>query len=187
MKKITLILAAVALVFGLSRCTSSPEKAILAEVNEFFSQAESKIGAIDNAADLMEFVKNFTAEKEAFGQTLDTKYKADENGFYKGMNAESMETLMNAINDRATAYNAVEYAKCGEIMEPYIANVEAAVTNLQNMVNNGEEVTDEAIDNYLKAADELETYGDIVPEEIAERYYKADDTIVELFGLEEEE
>lgn len=186
MKKITLILAAVALVFGLSRCTSSPKEAILAEVNEFFAQAESKIAAIDNAADLMEFVKNFATEKENFGQMLDEKYKADENGLYKGMNAEGMETLMNAINERASSYNAVEYAKCGEIMTPYIDRVEAAVSNLQNMFDNGEEVSDEAIDEYINAAEELETYSDIVPEEIAERYYKADDTIVKLFGLEEE-
>lgn len=184
MKRITLFLAVIVMALGLSCCTTSPKENILKEVNEFFANAETQIKAIDNAEDLFNFIKGFDMDRDLFGQALDEKYQRNEDGLYKGMKAADMEALMNAISERATEYNKIEYAKCGEIMEPYVARVESVI-NQFGQYTKVDAIPDELIDEYINAAEELEKYGDVVPEELAERYYAADSTVAVIFGIEE--
>ena len=107
MKKLATILGAIVIGFTIVSCTGSPKEAILKDVNEFFGQAEAKIKAIDNAGDLMNFINTFSKERDNFGEQLDTKYKINDKGIYKGMNAEGMDALMEEISNRATEYNKV--------------------------------------------------------------------------------
>ncbi|MBQ5957570.1 MAG: hypothetical protein IKR29_03705 [Bacteroidales bacterium] len=186
MKKLATILGAIVIGFTIVSCTGSPKEAILKEVNEFFGQAEAKIKAIDNAGDLMNFINTFSKERDNFGEQLDTKYKINDKGIYKGMNAEGMDALMEEISNRATEYNKVEYAKCGEIMEPYIARLEKAAKGLYELFQAGGEPDDNMVNDYLAGMDELAPYADIVPEELADRYYQVDSLMNEMFGEEEE-
>lgn len=183
MKKTFSILTALFMVVVLTCCSMSPKDTIIKEVDEFFYEAEKELRDIDNPDDLMLFINVFNEDKQEFSQALDVKYQKDENGVFKGMNAAEMEAMQNEIFERATAYNKLEYAKCGEIMEPYVARVEDAVNKLQEYYNSGKDFTDEMIDEYVNAAEELEKYGDVVPEELANRYYKADEIIATIFNL----
>ena len=187
MKKLTLILGAVVLGFVLSSCTKNPSENILKQVNDFFTQAETKINAIDNAADLVNFVHSFADEKEQFGQKLDETFGKDENGIYKGMTAEGMEQLMNSISERATEYNKIEYAKCGEIMKPYIEKFDGIVKALVAQREAGEEFQDETVDQLKSAYEDITNYADIVPEELANIFYADDEIVTQLFPKAEEE
>lgn len=183
MKKTISFLTALVLVVGLTCCGTSTKDAIIGEVDEFFTEAENELRDIDNPDDLMLFINGFKEDKQEFSQALDVKYQKDEHGAFKGMNAAETEDLYKLVYDRATVYNQLEYAKCGEIMEPYVARVEAAVDKLKEYYDSGKDFTDEMIDEYVNAAEELEKYGDVVPEELANRYYKADETIGIIFNL----
>lgn len=187
MKKLTTLIGAIVLGFTIVSCSTNPTEKILNEVNEFFAQAETKLQAIDNAEDLFNFVKSFDLDRDLFGENLDKKYGMDDNGVYKGMTAEGMESLFSQISERATKYNDLEYAKCGEIMEPFIARVEKAVNALhENFYSDAPEIDDNLVEEYLNSVNALEPYADIVPEELADRYYKVDSLMSEMFGEEEE-
>lgn len=173
--------------FVIVSCTKNPTEKILTEVNNFFAQAETKLAAIDNAGDLVNFIKSFDEERDNFGEQLDKTYGMNEEGLYKGLDAAGMESLMNAISERATAYNKAEYAKCGEIMEPFIARIEKAAKGLFENFQAGTDFDDNLIEEYLNGVEELKPYADIVPEELAERYYQADSLMSEMFEVEGEE
>ena len=186
MKKLATLVGAVILGFMVVSCsTPNPTENILKEVGEFFSQAEAKLQAIDNPGDLMAFINSFAEEKDNFGANLDKKYGANEEGIYKGLNAEGMESLFNQISERATQYNKAEYAKCGEIMEPFIARIEKAVNALYENFQAGKDVDDSLVEEYLDGVNALSPYADIVPEELADRYYKVDSLMSEMFEVEE--
>lgn len=187
MKKLVTLFGAIILGFTIISCsTPNPKDTILKEANEFFAQAETELQAIDNAEDLLHFIKVFDIDREEFGQALDEKYPKDENGIFKGMNADEMDAMFTAISERATEYNHLEYAKCGEIMEPYIARIEKAANALYEDYLAGNDVNDELVDEYLEGIDALQTYSDIVPEELADRYFVADSLMYEMFGEEDE-
>ena len=183
MKKISAILTALVMVVGLTCCKPSIKDTIINEVDEFFTEAENELKDIDNPDDLMLFINTFNEDKQEFSQALEVKYPKDEHGAFKDMDSAETQATYDVIIERATTYNKLEYAKCGEIMEPYVARVEAAVNKLQEYYNSGKDFTDEMIDEYVNAAEELEKYGDVVPEELANRYYAADKIIGTIFNL----
>lgn len=186
MKKLATVLGAIVIGFSIVSCTHSPKEAIMKEVTEFFAQATAKIQAIDNAGDLLNFINSFDQERNNFGEQLDKKYGLNDKGLYKGMDAAGMEALMDEINNTATEYNKIEYAKCGEIMEPFIARIEKAAKGLYELFQAGGEPDDNLVNEYLTGMEELAPYADIVPEELADRYYQADSLMNEMFGDEEE-
>ena len=187
MKKLATVLGAIVLGFAIVSCTKNPTEKILNEVNNFFARAETKLAAIDNAGDLMNFINTFSEERNNFGEQLDKTYGLNDKGLYKGLDAAGMESLMNAISERATEYNKVEYAKCGEIMEPFIARLEKAAKGLYELFQAGGEPDDNLVNDYLKGMEELAPYADIVPEELADRYEQVDNLMNEMFGEDEAE
>ncbi len=185
MKKFTLIIAAVVMGFVFASCSGPSKEVILKEVNTFFTQAVNDVNAIDNAADLRNFVSTFSDKRSDFQDMLFEKFKVEDDKFV-GFSEEENAEIMGIISEKATEYNNAEYAKCGEIMEPYIAKYEEIASILYGKYQAGESL-DEALaadlDNALR---DIVQYADIVPEELATRFYDAQAMSDEMFSKIEE-
>ncbi len=185
MKRFTLIFGAVIMGFVFASCSGPSKEDILMDVNTFFTQAVDDVNAIDNAADLTSFVSTFPDKKSDFQNMLFEKFEMEDDKFV-GFSEEENAEIMQSIYDKATEYNKAEYAKCGEIIEPYIAKYEEIVSTLYGKFQAGETI-DEAmtadLDNALR---DILQYSDIVPEELATRFYAAQAKSDEMFSKVEE-
>ena len=186
MKKLTLIIAAVVMGFAFTSCSGPSKDAILNEVSAFFTKAQNDIQAIDNADALIEFVKSFSDKKDEFMNSLSEKFEVKDDKFV-GFSEEENAEIMGKINDMATEYNKIEYAKCGEIMKPYIEKYDNIVNALYEKFQGGEEITEDMTNDLKGAYDEIAKYSDIVPEELANIFYADDAKIAEIFNTATEE
>ena len=186
MKKFTLIIAAVVMDFAFASCSGPSKEAILNEVSAFFTKAQTDIQAIDNADALVEFVKSFGDKKDEFMKTLSEKFEVKDDQFV-GFSQEENAEIMGKINDMATEYNKVEYAKCGEIMKPYIDKFDGIVNGLYEKFQGGEEITEDMTNELKGTYEEITKYADIIPEELANVFYADDAKIAEIFNINSEE
>lgn len=123
MNKLTLALAAVAGAMLLFSCTSQEGK-FLKEAEKMYSQAEDKV---KDAADMDSFfdaLAQFQDQKNAFAQEMMAAYSED------GENAMVPNELIEAISERANAYNEVEAQKFAELFTPYLEAWESAADKL---------------------------------------------------------
>lgn len=185
MKKLTLIIAAVVMGFAFASCSGPSKDAILNEVSAFFAKAQADIQAIDNADDLVAFVNSFGDKKDEFLNSLSEKFEMKDDKFV-GFSDEENNEIMNKISEIATEYNKVEYAKCGEMMKPYIDKYDSAVKALFEKFETGEEFTDEMVDELKASYDDIAKYSDIVPEELANVFYADEEMVAKMFPQPEE-
>lgn len=185
MKKFTLIIAAVVMGFAFTACSGPSKDAILNEVSTFFNQAKTDIQAIDNADDLINFVTTFGDKKNEFLTSLSEKFEMKDDQFV-GFSEEENAEIMNKISEIATEYNQVEYAKCGEIMTPYIEKYDGIVKALNERFEAGEELPVEMVDQLKDAYSDITKYAEIVPEELANVFYADDDIVAKMFAQPEE-
>jgi len=177
MKKLTLIIATVVMGFAFASCSGPSKDAILNEVSTFFNQAKADVQAIDNADDLLAFVNSFGDKKNEFMNALAGKFEMQDDKFV-GFTEEENTEMMNKISEMATEYNNVEYAKCGEIVKPYIEKYDSVVKGMYEKFLAGEAITTEMKDQLTASIDDITKYADIVPEELANMYY-ADEKLVD--------
>ena len=185
MKKLTLIIAAVVMGFAFAACSGPSKDAILNEVSAFFTKAQTDIQAINNAEDLVNFVNSLADKKNEFLTSLSEKFEMKDDQFV-GFSEEENAEIMNKISEMATEYNKVEYAKCGEIMTPYIEKYDGIVKALNEKFEAGEELPEEMVNQLKEAYDDIAKYADIVPEELANVFYADDEMVGKMFAQPEE-
>lgn len=185
MKKFTLIIAAVVMGFAFASCSGPSKDAILNEVSAFFTKAQTDVQAINNAEELVNFVTTFDEKKDNFINSLTEKFEMKDDKFV-GFSEEENAEIMDKISEMATKYNEVEYAKCGEIMTPYIEKYDGIVKALNEKFEAGEELSEEMVNQLKEAYDDIAKYADIVPEELANVFYADDDIVAKIFAQPEE-
>lgn len=185
MKKIASVIAAVMIAFVMTSCGgNSPKETIMKATDEFFTQAEGKVQAIENGEDFMAHFAQFEEDKAEFLQKVLADYM-DEEGNVKGFSEDEWNELQNYISDRATAYNKVEGAKAAGFMEPLIANYENAVNALFDAAGNvDEEAFGKLVDNFEVAEADLRLFADYdnVPTELQQRAQAAEAKLQDLLN-----
>ena len=105
MKKLTLIIAAVAMSFILASC-GNKEKELMQKATEFYSQNETELKAVDNFDGLTAFFQNFKQKFNDFTAT------------YSDMKL-SQET-QDFLSNKAEAFKTLETQKAVELFTPYL-------------------------------------------------------------------
>ena len=153
------------------------------DVENYFTQAEQKLAAIDNADDFIAFATSMNDRSEFMNQ-LDEQYSDKE------ISAEDEEALQTFIYDRATAYNQAEAMKCGEFLAPIM---ERFVNAVEALYNNREELDEETFAAMFKEMDEAEDevlkFADCenIPEELINMFSDAQTKRAEMFDEPEVE
>lgn len=185
MKKLTIILAAVVMGF-MTSCGGSVKDAIINDVENYFTEAEQKLAAIDNADEFIAFATSMN-DRSDFLKVLDEKYGQ------KTISDEDDEAIQNFIYDRATAYNQAEAKKCAEfltpIMDRFVKAVDALYTPFTEGVVPEEEAFYAMYDEMDQAEDEVLKFADCenIPDELIEQFSAAEDKRAEMFDDFEEE
>ena len=109
MKKLTLIIAAVAMGFIMASC-GNKEKELMQKATEFYTQNETELKAVDNVEGFAAFCQNFKQKLNDFKAT------------YSDMNL-SQET-QNFLSDKEKALKQQGEQKAGELFTPYIEKLE---------------------------------------------------------------
>ena len=123
MKKLALALAAFAGAMMLFSCTSQDGK-FLKEAEKMYSQAEKMVNQAEDMDSFFDALAQFQDQKNAFAQEMMAAYSED------GENAMVPDELIEAISERANAYNEVEAQKFAELFTPYLEEWEAAADKL---------------------------------------------------------
>lgn len=188
MKKLTLAIAAIVMGFVMASCdTTSKKDTIMNSADEFFTQAEEKVQAIESGEDFMAYFQQFADEKADFLQKTFGPYM-DEEGNVKGFTEEEWDEIQNFIYDRATAYNKVEGAKCAEFLTPAIERYEKAVDAFWAKYQAGENLDEETFNAMFAEMDQAEdgvfvfAEYDNIPTELQERYSAAAAKQQEMFS-----
>lgn len=184
MKKLTMILAAVVMGFIMTSCGESTNEQVKKMTDEFFAKAEQEVQAIDNVDDFLAFCDELSTKKTELAQEIFEKFPSDGEG-----NALVPDEVNDFIYERATAYNHVEAAKCGEFLEPMVEHYEEAVDALYYY--DEDELDEESFgvmyDEIMDASDEIALFQtfDNIPQDLAKRVQEAYAKYEELFGEEE--
>ena len=183
MRRFSFILAAVVMGFIMNSCGGSVKDSVMKDVENYFTQAEQKLAAIDNADDFIAFATSMNDRSEFMNQ-LDEQYRDKE------ISAEDEEALQTFIYDRATAYNQAEAMKCGEFLAPIM---ERFVNAVEALYNNREELDEETFAAMFKEMDEAEDevlkFADCenIPEELINMFSDAQTKRAEMFDEPEVE
>lgn len=183
MKKLTIILAAVVMGFMMTSCGGSVKDAIINDVENYFTEAEQKLAAIDNVDDFIAFATSMNDRSE-FLNVLDEKYGQ------KTISDADEEAIQKFMYDRATAYNQAEAKKCAELLAPIMDRFSAAVDALYNNETELDEETFWAMYNEMdQAEDEVLKFADCenIPDELIDQFSAAEDKRAEMFDIDEEE
>jgi hypothetical protein len=177
MKKLSLILAAVVMGFIMTSCGGSVKDSIMKDVDNYFTEAETKLAAIDNADDFIAFATSMNDRSE-ISNTLEERYDG------KKISEEDQEAIEAYIYDRATAYNKAEGLKCGEFLTPIM---ERFVNAVEALYNNRDELDEETFTAMFKEMDEAEdevlkfAECENIPEELINMFSDAEAKRAEMF------
>ena len=163
MKKLSLIIAAVAMSFMLFSCGGvSTKDAIINDVDNYFNQLEQKLGEINNAEDFLAFAEA-TSDRSDLVNLLQEKYGD------KTLSDEDNEAVQEFIQERATTYNQAEAKKAAEFLTPLIEDYENAVNALYDGFNS--DVDPDTFHALTEAFEQAETalrpfaeYDNVLPE-----------------------
>ena len=109
MKKLTMIITAVVIVFVMTSC-GNKEKNLMNKANELYTQAETELNAIDNWDDFVTFFQNF-------------KQKSDD--FKAGYsNLKLSQETQDFLSDKKEAFDQMESQKAGELFAPILVKGE---------------------------------------------------------------
>ena len=182
MKKLTIILAAVVMGFVMTSCGGSAKDAVMNDVDNYFTEAEQKLAAIDNVDDFIAFAVSMNDRSDIL-DLLDKKYGDKE------FSEEDNEAIQSFIYDRATAYNQAEAAKCAEFLTPALERFEKAVDALYyNEADLDEETFAAMYEEMDQAEDAVLKFADCenISDELIERFSAAEDKRAEMFDTPEE-
>lgn len=150
------------------------------EIDDYFSQKEVEIRTIDSAEDLLKFV---TAMKETTEINAKLrKYLSKDGSRIEGLNDAEHKELTDKILERKKAYFVVENAKCDEIMEPYVAQMEKVADSVvqaykkTGLLQNGE------FEEYMEIMETIGKYANLLTDEMNDRFWKADKTITKILN-----
>lgn len=146
MRRLSLILAAVVMGFIMTSCGSSVKDSIMKDVDNYFTEAERKLAAIDNAEDFITFAISMNDRSE-ISNALEERYEGKE------ISEEDQEAIETYIYDRASAYNQAEGLKCGKFLTP---RMERFVNAVEALYNNRDELDEETFTAMFKEMDEAE-------------------------------
>ena len=111
MKKLTLIIAAVAMGFIMASC-GNKEKELMQKATEFYTQNETELKAVDNVEGFAAFCQNFKQKLNDFKAT------------YSDMKLS--EETHNFLADKEKTFNELESQKVGELFTPGLEQLENA-------------------------------------------------------------
>ena len=149
MKKFSLAVAIVVMGLAMASC-GNKEKELMQKATDFYTQAETELKGIDNFEG---FVTYFQGFKQKFND-----FKAT----YSNMKL-SQET-QQFLSDKANAFNSLETQKAGELITPYLEQMEKT-SNICNFWNS---MGDKKMEEVLK-----EKWFGITPETSEEETKKA--------------
>lgn len=184
MKKLTLIIAAVATCFVMASCGgTSPKETVMKATDDFFTQAEKGLNEnVVDAESFMEYFYTMEEERDAFLQSILSSY-TDDQGDIKGFTETEWNEVESYMYDRATAYNKKEGAKAAEFLEPIVAKYEAAVDALVDAVTTDQPL-DDVIENFEEAETELAVFADYdnIPVELQKRVQAAEEKLEDILA-----
>ena len=150
------------------------------EIDDYFSQKEVEIRTINSAEDLLKFV---TAMKETTEINAKLrKYLSKDGSRIEGLNDAEHKELTDKILERKKAYFVVENAKCDEIMETYVAQMEKVADSVvqaykkTGLLQNGE------FEEYMEIMETIGKYANLLTDEMNDRFWKADKTITKILN-----
>ncbi len=176
MKRNILIIAALMGSILFASCGASTEDKIKQQADEMFSQAEATVQGIDNFDDFFNFIDELTEKKQGFiKDVVAPSYAIDDSTF------NVPEEVSNYFYERATAYNKVEAEKYAELIEPYMANLEAALDAAYQATDKADRavLTEKAKEAYA-AILPYAAYDNALPE-LQERSVAINEKLEELF------
>lgn len=130
--------------FMLTSCGGSVKENIMKDVDNYFTEAEQQLAAIDNVEDFLTLVE-LNNDRSDLQELLENKYGEKE------MSEEDWDEILNYINDRATAYNQAEAEKTAEYLTPAIDRLEAIVNEMYPVYQAGTPFDADMLDEYVGA------------------------------------
>ena len=153
---------------------------IFQEIDAFFSQKEVEIRTITTPEDLLEFVTVMKGTSEIISNAFN-KY-ADENGTIKDLDETEAEELMNRIIERNKVYIEIENAKCDEIMEPYVVQIEELANSISQSYKLNGIIPDELFKKYIEIMGTIGNYANLLTNKLNDRFWKADKTVTKTLN-----
>ena len=126
MKKLTMIIAVVAIGFVMASCNNK-EKALMQQATEFYTQAETELKSIDNLKGFVDFFQNFQQKFDEFKATFS--------------DMQLSEKTQNFLSEKENAFNEMQSQKADELFSTYLEPFEEFV----DMYNEIETTPDEEI------------------------------------------
>ena len=116
MKKLTLIIAVVAMGFIMASC-GNKEKELMQKATEFYTQNETELKAVNNLNDFVNFFQNFEQKLNEFKGTFS--------------DMQLSENTKKFLSEKENAFNELKSQKAGELFTTYLEPFEEFV----NMYN----------------------------------------------------
>ena len=112
MKKLTMIIAVVAIGFVMASCNNK-EKALMQQATEFYTQAETELKSIDNLKGFVDFFQNFQQKFDEFKATFS--------------DMQLSEKTQNFLSEKENAFNEMQSQKADELFSTYLEPFEEFV------------------------------------------------------------
>lgn len=180
MKKMAFVFGALIMGFMMVSCGESTDQKTKKAADEFFTQAEKEVQAIDNAEDFFAFLEDLEARKDQLAETLFSSYETDNEG-----NFLMPKEVNDYVFNRATAYNNVEAAKAAEFITPALDDLESTVNQLYDQYQATGDLELESVAAFDQAYGAMLPYFDydnILPE-LSDRYAVVVEKIEEMNDL----
>ena len=153
---------------------------IFQEIDAFFSQKEVEIRTIATPEDLLMFVTVMKGTSEIISNVFN-KY-ADENGIIEDLEEVEAEELMNRIIERNKVYIEIENAKCDEIMEPYVVQIEELADGISQSYKLNGIIPDELFKKHIEIMGTIGNYANLLTNKLNDRFWKADKTVTKTLN-----
>ena len=129
MKKLTMIIAVVAIGFVMASCNNK-EKALMQQATEFYTQAETELKSIDNLKGFVDFFQNFQQKFDEFKASFS--------------DMQLSEKTQNFLSEKENAFNEMQSQKADELFSTYLEPFEEFV-DMYNEIETTpeEEITEE--------------------------------------------
>ena len=144
MRKLTFTLVALVMGFMLTSCGDSLKESVIKDVDAYFTKAEQTLASIETSEEFVDFALTMNDRSELMDQ-LNESYGD------RTISDEDWNAIESYIEERATAYNQAEAAKCAEFLTPAIDRFEAIVNQMYPQYQEGTPFDEETLNEFLDA------------------------------------
>ena len=143
MKKLTLIIAAMAIGLFMYSCFQPTKDEFIQLIDHYYAKSEQELDTITDIDDFL-----FLAE-DMNDFPSDIEEALEDTG--KKLSNEDKEAIRTYTKDRSIAYNKAETIKCGEMLTPFVDSLENATNFLFEQFKADEPFNDSVVSEYIKA------------------------------------